>query len=135
MLERIFECFLSKFADAEGNWCGQFFTQRNIFRVLVEMIGYINVESMTNVVVQVICLHKQSTLLRNMAEIKKTFHFFGQESNQTIRTLCKTYNIVHIFTYSSSLFTSKPLLINIFCTWQWIHFAHFMKCRFLRWVL
>ena len=35
---RIYECFLGKFADAEGKRGGQFFTQRNILRVLVEMI-------------------------------------------------------------------------------------------------
>src|SRR5208283_4355121 len=70
---------------------------------------------MTNAVVQVICSYKQSALLRNVTERKKMSYFFGQESNQTTRKLCKTYNIVHIFFVTLfPLFTSKSLLMKIF---------------------
>lgn len=95
-LGRVYEYFLSRFADAEGKSGGQFYTPRHVVRVLVEMLapykgrvfdpccgsGGMFVQSEK-------FIHAHSNGNGNGGKAKTEISIYGQESNYTTWRLAK----------------------------------------------
>jgi type I restriction enzyme M protein len=111
ILGRVYEYFLGKFAEAEGNRGGQFYTPRCVVKLLVEMIqpfqgkifdpccgsGGMFVQSK-----KFIAAHKGR--LRDIS-------VFGQESNQTTWRLCKM-NLARLGLRSSIQWNNEGSFLN-----------------------
>lgn len=89
ILGRIYEYFLSRFADAEGKGGGEFFTPKCIVKLLVEMI-----EPYKGRIYDPCCgsggmFVQSEKFIEAHGGLKDDIHVFGQESNPTTWRLCK----------------------------------------------
>ena len=96
VLGRVYEYFLSQFANAEGKKAGQFYTPRCVVKLLVEMLEpyygrvYDPCCGSAGMFVQSIeFIHAHSTGNGNGGKARRDISIFGQESNHTTWRLAK----------------------------------------------